>query len=227
MRGRPSPVAAARAWPPAPPRLLLRARSTISLPSLATYSGSKPSISQAACTAGRTGMACLVQLDPDVALRGDLVQGGGQPAAGGVAQHVHAAARPRQHGADQAVERGHVRLRRRSRSPARRARQHGDAVIAERAGDQHHVARLGHALRRSARPAGTQPTPVVDDEQPVGLASLGDLGVAGDDLHAGLLAPRPCIDATTRSSVASGRPSSRMKPAVRYSGLAPMTWPGR
>ena len=35
-------------------------------------------------------------------------------------------------------------------------------------------------------------------------------------------APRPRrIDATTRRSVSIGRPSSRMKPALRYSGRAP------
>jgi hypothetical protein len=53
------------------------------------------------------------------------------------------------------------------------------------------------------------------DEHAVGLAALDDLGVAGDDRHAGQRAPpRPSLSAM-RCRSASAKPSSMMKLAAR------------
>ncbi len=59
------------------------------------------------------------------------------------------------------------------------------------------------------------------DVAAVGLAALHHLGVAGDDLAP--RPPRPPRPSRRRSRrrSATGKPSSRMKPADRYSGRAP------
>ena len=56
-----------------------------SLPSLATYSGSIPSISQAPRTSSRTGTLLLLDPDAHLRLRRQFIQRRGQPAPGGIA----------------------------------------------------------------------------------------------------------------------------------------------
>ncbi len=74
-----------------------------------------------------------------------------------------------------------------SSSMPSRCEQDRDAVIAERAGDDHGVAGARirdreRAIRRQHADAGR------GDEDLIALAALDDLRVAGDDLHSGLLA---------------------------------------
>ncbi len=52
------------------------------------------------------------------------------------------------------------------------------------------------------------------DEQPIAFAFVHHLGVAGDDLHAGI-ACRLRMEQTTCHSVSIGSPSSMMNPALR------------
>jgi len=56
--------------------------------------------------------------------------------------------------------------------------------------------------------------------KPSPFAALDDLGVAGDDLHPGGPGGFP-IERTTRSSVPSGSPSSKMNPTLSQRGRAP------
>ncbi len=50
----------------------------------------------------------------------------------------------------------------------------------------------GRALRiDSERPSGTRPMPDGGDEDAVALAAIDDLGIAGDERHAGLVAGLP------------------------------------
>ena len=53
------------------------------------------------------------------------------------------------------------------------------------------------------------------DEQAVAFAFVHDLGVAGDDLHAGTFCAASRMEETTRQRVSIGRPSSMMKAALR------------
>ena len=79
----------------------------------------------------------------------------------------------------------------------------------------------GRALPpQMSTPAGTTPMPAVLMNSRR-RAPLDHLGVAGDDRHARLARPPRAIEATIRSRSATGSPSSRMKPADRYSGAAP------
>jgi hypothetical protein len=86
-------------------------------------------------------------------------------------------------------------------------------MIADAAADQDGIPGPGEvagdvdAIRHHADAGG-------GDEAAVALAALDHLGVAGDHLHAGARAAKPML-ATMRSRSDSGRPSSRMKPAVR------------
>jgi hypothetical protein len=166
------------------------AQMATSLPSLATLSGSRPSSSQAASTFRLHRNRGFLELHADAGLRGDLVERGGQAAAGGVAQHVDArhrwppwpppgrAARPcrRQDGA--------------SKLRFSRLRHDGHAVVAERAGHQHAVARPGRSPEIA--PSGTTPTPVVVMNTP---------------------SPLPC-STTLVSPVTMGTPASRAAAAM-------------
>ena len=81
-----------------------RGTNATSLPSLATYSGSRPSNAQALADVGRHRNRLLDQRDADAGGRRDLVQRGRQAAAGRVAQHMQVG-RNREHGRDQPVQR--------------------------------------------------------------------------------------------------------------------------
>ena len=173
-----------------------------SLPSLATYSGSRPRNSQAASTCALHRDGGFVDEHADAGLRGDLVQRRRQPAARRVAQHAQLGhgrrpspppgraarrcptagrcRRPATRAATSPPCRGRRSCRRRRmRSPGPRA-----------------VARDVDARRHHADAGG-------GDEDAVALALLDHLGVAGDDRHAGLA--RGARPSTRRC--ASGRPA--------------------
>src|SRR3989338_4565124 len=72
----------------------------------------------------------------------------------------------------------------------------------------------------SSTPAGTTPRPVVLMKSPSPLPFSTTL-VSPVTISTPTAAAASCIERTTRSSVASGRPSSRMKAALKQSGRAP------
>ena len=168
-----------------------------------------------------TGMASSLTSTPTPAEVGHLVEDGGHPAAGGVAQRADPGGRRQQVG-DQAVQRGGVRDQVGLDVQLTAGQHDGHAVLADRPGHDDHVAGLGvgHAQRDlvldHADPGGV-------DVAAVRLALLHHLGVAGDHLHAGRFRAAAFIEATIRVRSATGKPSSRMKPADRYSGVAPDT----
>ena len=86
-----------------------------------------------------------------------------------------------------------------------------DAVVADRAGDQHRVARLCTVATPSSTGVPDDADAGRVDVAAVGLAALHDLRVAGDDPHAGDVAAA-LIDAAIRCRSATGKPSSRIMP---------------
>ena len=101
--------------------------------------------------------------------------------------------------------------------------QDGDAVIADRAGQQDLVARRAPSAAPSVTPGMRRPMPVVVMYMPVGLAVLDDLGVAAGDRDARRRArPRPSRALRPRAS-SVGSPASSTKVTTRATGRAPDT----
>ena len=102
------------------------------------------------------------------------------------------AAGARHHGRDQPVQRRRVGQDRGVERQVLAQRHDGDAMVADRAGQQHHIARP-RAVAGQDQPGRHDADAGGGDEHAVGLAALDHLGVAGDDRHPGLAArPRPC-----------------------------------
>ena len=141
----------------------------------------------------------LADQHADVRLAGELVQRGAEAAARGIAQ-----AADRRHRLDhrghQAVQRGRVGLDRRLEAQVLAQRHDRHAVVADRSGHQDGVAGARAVAgdldaRRHDADAGGR------DEDAVALALFDDLGVAGDDGHAGVARGR----APSTRRCASGR----------------------
>ena len=159
-----------------------------SLPSLARYSGSRPRISQTPRTSCRIGSAVLVELDRHARRRGELVQ--------------HRRQRRRASRRAGSACPGPRRASRRSARAAARSRSaigicSASSPRAPRiAAPWSPSAPLTITTSPGARAADPELAPRRDDadaggvdEQLVGRAAVDDLGVAGDDLHAGLARP--------------------------------------
>ncbi len=82
---RPADAPASR---PGPRRRRSGATKATSLPSLATYSGSRPSIAQALATVGGTGTSRSSSSTPTPEAAAISLSEAARPAAGGIAQHV-------------------------------------------------------------------------------------------------------------------------------------------
>ena len=128
--------------------------TAISFPSLATYKGSSPSISQAPRTSGLSGMADSFSLTPTLRGRRQFVQGAGQSAARRIT-HATDGGTGFEHDTRQIVQRRRIAFQDRLEFDALAHRHDGDAVIAERSGNQDLVARPSRAdgqLRAPAAP---------------------------------------------------------------------------
>ena len=184
-------------------------------------SGSRPSNSQAPRTASRTGICSSKQNDAQPAVARQFVQRGRHAAAGRIAHPAHARTGSANQGFDQRQHGARVGTQVGFEIELAARQQDGDAVIADRAGEQDlvaqaHRARIDvHAVNRAADAGG-------GDVHPVGLAVLDDLGVAAGDAH-----PRAArgfaMARTSASSTGVGRPASRTKVTTRASALAPET----
>ena len=182
-----------------------------------------PSSSHAAPTAGRTGTACSSSSDRHLGGERQLVEHGRHATARGVAHPAHAAAARVEQGVDRRPQRrrvaAHVGL---DVEPT--AGEHDrHAVVADRSGHDHHVAR-----RRPTSAA--EPWLAVED---------------ADARSSSRRADRPCparrpwcrrprrprrprraaaaIASASARTTSAATPSSRMKPAVTASGRAPDT----
>ena len=97
-------------------------------------------------------------------------------------------------------------------------------MVAQHAVDDRHVARPDRGRAPRSRPGGITPTPEVVTKTPSRLAPAHDLGVAGDDPHPGLFAPRAAMRGRRcAAGSAISQPSSMMKAADSQSGRAPPT----
>ena len=96
----------------------------------------------------------------------------------------------RQHGFHQAGQRGAIALQGRLEAQPLADRHDGHAVPAQVAAEEHDVAG-GHAPGRDVDARRHQADARRVDENAVPLAAIHHLGVAGDDLHAGLRGPPP------------------------------------
>jgi hypothetical protein len=182
----------------------------ISLPSLATYSGSRPSNSQAAATSGFTGIAASSN-HADIGLRAISFSVAASPPRVG-SRSTAIPAPPRS-----------------CRQPVRAARQSRKGFRFRIPGSRASTGSRRRG-RRSSRRAGSPARPRIvrrdmhafghhaetgrGDEDAVALALLDHLGVAGNDGTPASAAR--AIEATIRArDRLSGKPSSRMKPAVK------------
>ena len=166
-----------------------RARSPRSLPSLATWSGSRPSISQAARTGPGIGIAGSSSDDADARRRGDLVErrrrarrGSGRAARGRPARPPAIAATSAASGwVSDAI----------STSNSRPSRTLMIATPWSPIGPDRMTASPGAARSApSATPSRHEADAGGVDEQPVRGPAPDDLGVAGDDLRAACARPR-------------------------------------
>ena len=195
-----------------------RARDGHHLPSLATYSGSSPSSSQARHLRQHREWRPRQQ-HAAAGLARDLVERGRQPAARGVAQRVHrpsgtaAASAPPDRAGRGVGDDGRFRrpATRAATAPPRRGRRG--------AGDQHRVARL-RPRAADAPPGRHHADAGGGDEHAVALARSTTLV---SPVTTGTPASREGRPSTRRCFFrsASGKPSSRMKLADRYSGWRP------
>ncbi len=118
----------------------------------------------------------------------DFVERRRDAAARWIAQHVHLIARV-EHRGDQMIQRRDIALHVRLESQLAARTEHRNAVIADRTGQNHHVAGLGvraadfHSKRQRAD-AGRI------DVKSIRLAALHHLRIARDDLHAGFFRRR-------------------------------------
>ena len=160
------------------------AQMAISLPSLATYSGSRPRNSQAASTCGRTGMAAswITMPQPDCAAS-SLSVVARPPRVGSRRQWMPGTAS--HHGRHQAVQRRGVAADGGLEAEVLAQRHDGHAVVADRAADQDAVAGP-RAVARDLHARGHHADAGGGDEDAVALALFDHLGVAGDHRHAGL-----------------------------------------
>ena len=161
----------------------------------------------------------LVERDADLGRDRQLVEHGGQPAARGVAQAVDVG-RDGQHGRDHAVERRGVADDGRLEGQPFAHGHDRHAVIAHGAADQHHVAGAG-AVGAMWMPGGIRPIPVVLMNSPSPWPLLTTLVSPVTSCTPAAWQARP-NDAASWPRVSIGSPSSRMNPALRNSGFAPL-----
>ena len=154
-----------------------------SLPSLATWSGSRPSISQAAWTGPGIGMVSSRKVDAHPRGRRDLVEGRRQPAARRVAKDADVRT-GRHDGRHQPVERLRVRGDLHLEAQALADAHDGDAVQPDRTGEDDGVAG-GRPIRADGDARGHEPDAGGVDEETVGRSPIDDLRVAGHDSNAG------------------------------------------
>ena len=121
---------------------------------------------------------------------------------------------------DQSGQRGAIALQRPLEAEPLADRHDGHAVPAEVAAEEDRIAGRDAARAKSRRPAGTQPMPAVLMKMPSPLPRSTTL-VSPVTIRTPASRAASAIEATTRRSVSIGSPSSRMKPALRYSRLRP------
>ena len=221
--------------------LVRRGTTATSLPSLATYSGSMPSRSQAPVTAGSTGSAASSSTTAEVRVAGQLVADGADPAAGRVA---HPAGRRRggEQRLDQAAERRGVGADVGLECEVAAGQHHGHAVVGRWCPTRARTSPGCTARAPRSRPAGIDADAGGRDVEPVGRAPADHLGVAGDDGDARRPPPpRPCrrrwraarrrealLDARTRpTATAAARPSTARSLTVPCTARWPIDPPGK
>ena len=127
-----------------------------------------PRISAAPDTSGRIGQRRLVEPHGEPGGLRELVQRRRQTAAGRVAHPAELRAELEQRGG-QLVHRRGVALERGLEPELAAGDEHGEAVVADRAGDEDAVARPRPRRARARRPARTSPTPAVVTNRPSAL----------------------------------------------------------
>ena len=142
-----------------------------------------PRISQAALTAGRTGSALSSRTTASPAASASSLSAVASPPR--VGSRIQRSAVPRATSAAASSCTAAVSLSISASSCEVAARDHdGHAVIGERAGEEHPVARPD-ALRAEVDAVGHRPDAGRRHVEPVGLAAFDDLRVAGDDRDSG------------------------------------------
>ena len=129
------------------------------------------------------GKARLVEDDRQVGVPGELVADRANATPGRVAQPTRAGGGGEER-LDEIVDRRGVRPDVRLEGKVATGQHHRHAVVGDRAGDEHPVARP-HLFRSEHTSCWDQPDPCRRDVQPVGGARSDDLRVAGHDAHTG------------------------------------------
>ena len=127
--------------------------------------------------------ALFFQVDADLGLFGDFIQSGGQAAACGVAQHMHFTGGGNDV-LDHSIQGRGIRSDIREKGEIFAAAHDGQAMVAQRAADQHRVAGAG-AVPGGGRVNENFAHARGVDEDFIAGPARHHFGVAGDDLHIG------------------------------------------